>query len=155
MSISASEEPVALGPEKHSTKSSCVPPFAIPPSDWSVDMGACRVPLNAETTLLVTAEMLLVVPSACTSRNTADPWKPLAQPTVVAHVGVLLVAPVVGFRLTAPGFLPTAAWAVPAPITKAPRVAPATPSSIVVRPTFRPRRGFGIFQFIGIPFMEG
>src|SRR5579859_3483615 len=104
ISISGSAVPVALAPEKQTTTSSWVPPFGMPPAAWIWAMLACSVPVNGAATEFVAAEMLLVVvPSLCTSRNTADPWNPVAHAVVVAQVGVLLVAPVVGFRLTAPG----------------------------------------------------
>src|SRR5262249_18378518 len=106
----------------------------MPPARWMAEIDACSVPLNFAEVPFTTGEMVLVVvPSLWTSRNTADPWNPELPPTVVAQVGLLLVEPLVGFRLTAPGWLPTAACATPVPRTMPPAVAPSTPSTSAAR----------------------
>jgi hypothetical protein len=64
-------------------------------------------PVRAWVLLFTTGEMLVnVVPLDQTSSRVADSWYPVGHPTVVAQVGVLLVAPEVGFSATSPGSVP-------------------------------------------------
>jgi hypothetical protein len=69
--------------------------------------------------------------------------------TVVAQVGLLLDGPVVGFRLTAPGLLPTEASAIPAALKSMP---PATVSTSAVRPSRPLGSGFSFGKFIRYTF---
>ena len=110
VSISGCEVPVRLGPEKQMTTSSWVPPLETAPAALIRAMLACSVPLNAEAVPFTAFEMLLVVvPSAWTSRKTADPCNPAGHALLVDQVGVLVVAPLAGLSVTAPGIVPTAA----------------------------------------------
>ena len=97
-------------------------------------MVACSVPLNGVVTAFTAGDMEAVVPSALTSRKTAEPWKPALHATDVDQVGLVLVGPVAGFSVTAPGSVPT----VPA------KAAPAEPARMppdsTTTATARPNR---------------
>jgi hypothetical protein len=134
VSISSAEVPVPLSPEKQTMTSSEGRPPGMPKTVAMVAMGSSSVPLNGAFTLLVNPEMLWVFPLGSTIRKTAEPWNPAGHATVVAQVGLRLVAPLAGFSATSPGSAPTWAWATPAPSTKPPTVAPATASRSAVRP---------------------
>ena len=71
--ISGDELPVSDAPEKQYTTSSSVPPLASDATDWIVEIGSSSVPLNAEDTLAIVAEMLNVAPPPSSIRNTAEP----------------------------------------------------------------------------------
>jgi hypothetical protein len=77
--------------------------------------------------------LFVVVPSAWTSRKTAEPWNPDGHAVLVDQVGLPLVAPLAGFSVTAPGSVPSPARAAGAahtpsstpPTTTAPASHPA------------------------------
>ncbi len=110
--IAGCEVPVRLGPEKQMTASSWVPPSGTSPAALIMAMVAWSVPLNAADVPFTAFEMLfVVVPSAWTSRKTAEPWNPDGHAVLVDQVGLPLVAPLAGFSVTTPGSVPRPARA--------------------------------------------
>jgi hypothetical protein len=82
----------------------------MPPACWICAMLACSVPLNGAAVLFTIGAMkFVVVPSAWTSLKVAESWNPLGHAIVVDQVGLPLVGPLAGFRLTVPGRVPMAA----------------------------------------------
>src|SRR5215831_8500274 len=106
-------------------------------------------PLNGAATELFTCDMFGVWPVAgSTSLTTAEPWLPAGQAVVVAYVIEFVTGPEGGLIVSAPGWVPTAAFACAAPSSDAPATSAPAPSSTAVRLSRFRRK-------IGIPFMEG
>jgi hypothetical protein len=131
--IAGCEVPVRLGPEKQMTASSWLPPSGTAPADLIMAMVAWSVPLKAADVPFTTFEMVLVVvPSAWTSRKTAEPWNPDGHAVLVDQVGLPLVAPLAGFSVTAPGSVPRPARAAGA--THTPSSTPPTTTTPASHP---------------------
>src|SRR5262249_470429 len=65
----------------------------------------------------------------------SEPWLPTGQPSVVDQVGAVPRSPLAGLSVTAPGWVPSAALAMPAPpIIAAPAMATVAPASSALRP---------------------
>ena len=123
----------------------------MPPSDLISEMGAWSVPLNGAATALAACEMLLVVlPSAWTSRKTADPRNAAGHAVLVDQAGLPLVAPLAGFSVTAPGIVPMEACAAEAAYT--PSSAP--PAATVPASDHPIKRRFLLFSTVS-PSLRG
>ena len=102
-----------------------VPPFVTLVADSAVPIVLWSVPLSAAAELLTTVETLPAKdPFVLNADSTADPWKPVGQASVVAHVGWLDTVPLLGVRVRLPGSNGLAAMAKPAVSSPVPATRP-------------------------------
>src|SRR6266702_4455495 len=97
------------------------------------DRDACSVPLNGDVTDVTVPDVAMVLPSSLMTNSFAELLKALAHAESVAQVGWDATVPLAGLNDRCPGFLPTAACAVPGTSIAAPTVVATIPSSTPAR----------------------